>query len=176
VRALVDSASLLWRARLAGYQDVGDVAAVLHTVPAELLSEPPTPFVALHAAIALAAAGDCHGLTRLRRHARAQRSGPFVDTVAPLADCLSDVVHGDLERACDGLHALRGVQRLGGSAAQREVIEDTLLYCAVGAGSTQLAGEILSARLERRDSPRERRALRVVHERRLELDQAATER
>lgn len=68
------------------------------------------------------------------------------------------------------------MQLLGGSAAQREVVEDTLLFCAVQAGSAQLADEILSGRLERRDSPRERGALRVVHQRRLELDQATAER
>lgn len=175
VRALVDSASLLWRARISGGAQFGDIGAVLHTVPRQLLHEPPTPFVALHAAVALAAAGDCHALVQLRKFARAQ-DGAYAETVAPLADCLCDIVHGDVDRAVDGLRTLRGVERLGGSAAQREVVEDTLLYCAVQAGRDELATELINERLDRRESPRERRALRVLHQRRLELDNTSAER
>ena len=163
VRALVDSASMLWRSRLAGTASVGEISAVLDTVPASLLTEPPTPFVALHAAVALAAAGDCHKLVQLRRWARSHGSGPFTETVAPLADSLCDLVHGDAERASEGLLDLRGVDRLGGSAAQREVVEDTLLYCAVQAGRSALAMEILDRRLDRRESPRERRLRDRLH-------------
>jgi hypothetical protein len=93
---------------------------------------------------------------QLRRWATAHGSGPFAETVAPLADSLCDLVHGDAERASEGLLDLRGVERLGGSAAQREVVEDTLLYCAVQAGRSALAVKILDRRLERRESPRER--------------------
>jgi uncharacterized NAD(P)/FAD-binding protein YdhS len=163
VRALVDSASMLWRSRLAGTPPVGEISAVLATVPAALLTEPPTPFAALHAAVALAAAGDCNRLVQLRRWARAHGSGPFAETVAPLADALCDLVHGDAERASEGLLGLRGVDRLGGSAAQREVVEDTLLYCAVRAGRQDLAAEILDRRLDRRESPRERRLRDRLH-------------
>jgi hypothetical protein len=158
VRALVDSASLLWRARLAGGCACGEIADVLRTVPARLLTEPPTPFVALHAAVALAAAGDCQGLAALRRYANDRSDVPqFGETVAPLADSLADLVHGDADRATDGLLALRGVERLGGSAAQREVVEDTLVYCAAQADRADLAAGILAARLDRRHAPREQR-------------------
>jgi hypothetical protein len=57
VRALVDSASLLWRSRMLGARVPGAAAAVLRTVPETLLVESRTPFVAMHAAVALAAAG-----------------------------------------------------------------------------------------------------------------------
>ncbi len=160
VRALVDSASLLWRARAVGAQlpgaDVGAVRAVLRTVPESLLCEPATPFVALHAAVALAAVDDCRGLSRLRRWAVSRTTPVFTDTVAPLADALCDLLHGDPDRATDGLLALPGVGRLGGSAAQREVVEDTLLYCATQAGRFELASQVLTARLARRDAPRDR--------------------
>ncbi|MDT4923284.1 MAG: hypothetical protein QOG01_997 [Pseudonocardiales bacterium] len=65
-RALVDSASLLWRARLAGAGPVGRIEDVLDSIPPTLLAEPPTPFAALHVAIAFAAADDCHRLAQLR--------------------------------------------------------------------------------------------------------------
>ncbi|HEY6748459.1 MAG TPA: FAD/NAD(P)-binding protein [Mycobacteriales bacterium] len=162
VRALVDSASLLWRVRMAGGDPQHGVDEVLRVVPAGLLAEPPTPFVALHAALALAAVGDCQGLARLRRWARSVGTEVFTDTVAPLAGSLSDLVHSDADRAVDGLVALAGVDRLGGSAAQREIVQETLLHCAMQAGRTDLAAGILRERLDRRESVRDRRRLRAL--------------
>ncbi len=155
VRALVDSASLLWRARITGAWDTIDIAPVLAAVPPALLTAPPTPFVALHAAVALAAAGDCAGLARLRRYAAAQPDQVFAATVAPLADALCDLVHGDPDRAADRLAALVGVERLGGSAAQREIVEETLILAASSAGRTEQVRTILQTRLNRRYSPRD---------------------
>jgi uncharacterized NAD(P)/FAD-binding protein YdhS/tetratricopeptide (TPR) repeat protein len=160
VRALVDSASLLWRGHVLGTWDRMEVAEILETVPRELLLDPPTPFTALHAALALAAAGDCHGLAALRRSVRG-RGAVFTSTVAPLADALSDLVHGDAERATHGLRALPEIDRLGGSAAQREVVEDTLIYAATLAGRTEVARELLAERLDRRSSPRDAARLRA---------------
>ena len=65
------------------------------------------------------------------------------------------LVHGDADRAADGLVALHGVDRLGGSAAQREIVEDTLIHCAVESRRFELAGSLLDARLDRRSSPRD---------------------
>jgi hypothetical protein len=99
------------------------------------------------------------GLARLRRSAERSDSPVLAGTVAPLADALADLVHGDAGRATEALLRLRGVERLGGSAAQREVIEDTLVHCAAQAGQTELAADVLSRRLDRRASPRDRTRL-----------------
>jgi uncharacterized NAD(P)/FAD-binding protein YdhS/tetratricopeptide (TPR) repeat protein len=155
VRALIDSASLLWRGFAAGTWTSVDIEPVLATVPGALLVEPPTPFVGLHAAIALAAVGDCRRLAQLRRSAAARGSAAFTDTVAPLADALMHLVHGDADRATDALLALPGVDRLGGSAAQREIVEDTTIYCAIQAGRRDIAQSLLQTRLGRRCSPRD---------------------
>ncbi len=155
VRALVDSASLLWRGHAAGVWDTVDIAPVLDTVEPALLADPPTPFVALHAAIALTAAGDVQGLARLRRRAADRPDPVFRETVAPLADALVHLVLGDADRATDGLLALRGVERLGGSAAQREIVEETLVLAAARCGRAALARSILHRRLDRRPSPRD---------------------
>ncbi len=157
VRALVDSAALLWRGVVTRAWDGVDAATVLRAVPESLLAAPPTPFVALHAAIALAAANDCTGLVRLRRYATGRDEALFRDTIAPLCDALGDLVHDDPDRATEGLLRLRGVERLGGSAAQREVVEDTLIHAATLAGRAVIARDVLQARLERRPSPRDRR-------------------
>ncbi len=90
----------------------------------------------------------------------------FAETVVPLADALMHLVHGDADRATDVLLALRGVDRLGGSAAQREIVEETLISNAAQAGRVDLAREILSHRLERP----ERRESPLAARRRSELD------
>ena len=133
-------------------------------MPDRLLAEPPTPFVALHVAVALAAAGDCRGLSRLRRYAERSDGPVFFGTVAPLAEALIDLLHGDFELATNGLLALdvEGVEPLGGSAAQREVVEDTLIYSAISAGRYELALSVLERRLQRRESQHDRIRRRVL--------------
>ena len=42
---------------------------------------------------------------------------------------------------------------VGGSLAQREVVEDTYLYALVGAGRCEEAVALIDARLDRRPSP-----------------------
>lgn len=163
VRALVDSASLLWRGHAAGAWDTVEIGPVMATVDPALLADPPTPFVALHAAIALTAAGDVQGLARLRRRAAARPDPVFRETVAPLADALVHLVLGDADRAADALVALRGVDRLGGSAAQREIVQDTLVLAAVRCGRGELARHILHERLDRRPSPRDVRRSLGLH-------------
>ena len=70
------------------------------------------------------------------------------------------------ERWADAWRILVDVQpvlvRVGGSAAQREVVEETLLFCLVNAGEAERALALLDARLDRRTSPldlRRRRSL-----------------
>ena len=77
VRALIDSASLLWRwrmttsdwaavARCSAEAAPPPVECVLEAAGADLIDRPETPFVAMHSALALAAAGDLPRLARLR--------------------------------------------------------------------------------------------------------------
>ena len=154
VRALVDSASLLWRCRLTGTWD-GElpIAQVLDTVPQELLDDPPTGFLGLHAAVGLACLGDAGRLRALAELA-GTRDPVFRDLVAPLAHALGALVEGDPGRAADGLSGLQGrLAPLGGSAAQREVVEDTLLAALLAADRPEQARTLLDRRLERRAAP-----------------------
>lgn len=68
-------------------------------------------------------------------------------------------MHGDLDNAFDVLTALTDLERLGGSAAQREVLEDTALHCAAVAGRAADSERILMSRLARRHSPHDARRL-----------------
>jgi uncharacterized NAD(P)/FAD-binding protein YdhS len=164
VRGLVDSASLLWRWRVTLPDDAPPPAApVLDAVPADLLDRPQTPFVALHAAVALTAVGDAARLDALRRHC-ADHPDPVVRTVvATVADGLADVLTGEWSRAAARLEEVLPVLvRVGGSAAQREIVEETLIWSLANAGAIDRAAALLDRRIDRRDSPldgRRRRAL-----------------
>jgi hypothetical protein len=46
---------------------------------------------------------------------------------------------------------------VGGSAAQREIVEETLLFCLVSDGQAERALKLLDGRLDRRTSPLDRR-------------------
>lgn len=163
VRALVDSASLLWRMRVVGGASHPGMPELLAGMPEDLLTRPATPFIALHAAVALAAVDDCRRLAQLRRWSRGHTNEVFAQTITGLVDALSDVVHGATDRATDVLAGLSGLDRVGGSAAQREIVAETLLFCAIDSGNHAMADEILAQRLARRDSPRDRRRLQQLH-------------
>jgi hypothetical protein len=82
VRALVDSASLLWRCRVTESWS-GDLplTSLLELVGSDLLERPATPFTAMHSAVALAAAGDSSGLIRLRAHVACSREPVMSESV-----------------------------------------------------------------------------------------------
>jgi uncharacterized NAD(P)/FAD-binding protein YdhS len=172
VRGLVDAASLLWRWRVAvadwdsaaaGHNLPGAFAneaapppieTVLAAVEHPMIATPQTPFVALHAAIAYGASGDVSGLGGLRAHCDASDDPKMRALLVPLCDAFTAVVEQRWEDAArllrESLPTLVGV---GGSAAQREVVEETLLLCLVHAGRAEEATAILNGRLDRRPSP-----------------------
>jgi hypothetical protein len=184
VRALVDSSSLLWRWRVTlaewdravrtglpdgareafpGESATPPVADVLAAVDPVLLDRPETPFVALHAAVALATAADGDRLRRLAGHCRAQHEATLAATVAATCDGLAAAVEQRWTDAAQILdQVVPGLPRVGGSAAQREIVEETLLLCLVNAGQSEPARRLLQDRLERRPSPLDERRLRSL--------------
>ncbi|MGE7390523.1 FAD/NAD(P)-binding protein [Streptomyces sp. NPDC004126] len=163
LRALVDSCSLLWRARLTGGRHGGTpLHEVLEVIDRDLLERPATAFTALHAAFALTAARDLPGLRRLRSHSlrgdRVQR-----EVAAPLCEALEHFTEERWGEAADGLgRILPSLGRAGGSAAQREVAEEALLYALVSAGRPGAARARLEERLHRRPSPHDRSRLAAL--------------
>jgi hypothetical protein len=112
----------------------------------------------MHAAIAMAAAKDEDRLRALESYAAGHDSEVYRQVVAPLCSGLASVVAGRWDAAVTQLETVRPhVYRLGGSAAQREVIEDTFVHALASAGRHAEAADVLSARLDRRpSSPLER--------------------
>ncbi|MGW7431727.1 FAD/NAD(P)-binding protein [Streptomyces sp. NPDC054861] len=160
VRALVDSGSLLWRARMSrSWSGRMPVDGVLDAVAVDLVERPATAFTALHSAVALTAAGDLPALRRLRRHA-AQADAVQREVVEPLCRALEAVLEEQWPTAVRVLRELLpSLRRVGGSAAQREVVEETLLYALMEAGHSDAARHLLQERLDRRSSPLDSRRL-----------------
>ncbi len=174
IRALVDAGSLLWRARICdGWQGPLPIEQVLESVRGDILERPANAFVALHGAIALTAAGDVPGLRRLHDHARgADRVQQEV--VAPLCTALEHLVEERWPVAAQQLErVLPRLNAVGGSAAQREIVEETLLYALVSGGDFEAARARLAARLDRRPSPQDRRRLTALAPQRAVVASAA---
>ena len=153
-RVVVDSGALLWRGRVTGaWTDdlpVGDVRA---QAPEEWLTAPPTGFAALHGADLLAADGDSAALTRLADRAAHSEDRVFREVVSPLCTGLVSVVEERWHAASATLSdVVRTMDPLGGSKAQREVVEDTLVHALAMAGRNEEAAAILDQRLSRRSS------------------------
>jgi len=148
--ALIDAGSLLWRCHLAGtsvHQEGLEAAVAARPVVNAL----PTPFVVFNACFALAAAGDADTLGSLVNRLEIDERPAFADLISPIAKSLLAMVEGRPDDAVTLLVPLAGdVPRLGGSDAQREVVEDTLLRALVAAGQFERAERLLRSRLERR--------------------------
>ena len=151
-RSLVDSGSLLWRWSLTpGSAAVPGIAEVLSVVDENLLARPQSPFMAMHAAVALCAADDAEGLATLARWCAGRTDVAHTEVTAPLALALRRLVLGDPSGAADAIAALEPrMWRVGGSDAQREVVEETRICALVRAGRYAEALSVIDRRLDRR--------------------------
>lgn len=146
----INAGTLLWRCRLAG-ADVRELGrqAVMGAQP--ILESLPAAFPVFNVCFALAAAEDVEGLGALCTRLEADDRPGFDDLVAPIVRGLMAAVegrHGDSAAILMGV--LDDLSRVGGSNAQREVVEDTLVVALVEAGEVGEACSILENRLRRR--------------------------
>jgi hypothetical protein len=160
-RALVDSVSLLWRWALTpGASGVPEAAAILASVGDDNIDRPGTGFMAMHAAVALCAAGDTDRLRRLHRWCLGHADHAISEVAAPLAASLLLLTQKQQAAAADGLGRLeKTLWRLGGSDAQREIVEDTRIAALLASGRCREAQLLLDRRLDRRPSTRDTRWL-----------------
>lgn len=161
-RGLVDTGSLLFRwAITPGATDVPTLGEVARVAGRDVLERPTTPFLALHAAVVLLALDDVAGLDRLASYADSHPHPTQRDVVAPLARALRLLACGRPGEAADRLAGLAtACRRLGGSDAQREVLEETRIAALLRAERYDEARAVLDDRLDRRASPRDRVWLR----------------
>jgi hypothetical protein len=164
---LHDSISLLWRLDLCGL-DVRARWTPFADIARERLTRLGLLFHVVHVAMALAGGRDWPAAERqvslLRERAPKDRTGLITALVLPLVQGVHAFGRGDYRRAVDLIEPLRGrFIELGGSRAQRDVFEDTLLEACFRAGDADRAERLLAERVARRPDHQwvRRRASRV---------------
>ena len=153
---LFDGSSLLWRCQLHGLVPRGTdpVGVPISDVARGLVDDPPAVAVGYHVALALACSADVDALERLAARAGRSATPGVAEVLADLAQGLAAYVQDDPETAAACLVLVdRHIDRVGGSRAQREVLEDTLIEAMIRAGRFDEARRRLERRLERRPSP-----------------------
>ena len=166
INIMTDAVSLLWRLRAYGY----DVPVRLWE-DAKVYSEGKFPkagfsFVDAHMGLLSAATGDrtaaatrIDALTSLVEEGTLA-AGPVVPAICRAALAFADGDYAGCVRILEPMS--REVSRIGGSGAQREVIEDTLLLALMRSGEVQKARDLLDKRLHRRPSSRDTRWLAEI--------------
>jgi len=158
--AMIDGAALLWRFRLDGEAAPSAAWRSLAEL-AERVSRPGFVFGEIHAALAHAACGDAAALTRLMDGLRAldARGHPIAGRVVlPMVQGAAAFVDGDHAAALAHLEPVeRELHRVGGSHAQWELFEETMVVSYLALERWDDALRLLSRRLGRRASPRDLR-------------------
>ena len=133
---MIDQSAMLWRLQLRGI-DVGDRWTALAGRWAAVAQPGLYAFNDMHAMMAFAGAGDRHGQQAIldAQAGAMQREGDnalFAREVgAPAVRAVQAFADGDFSRAADLLRGIRSrAQRFGGSHAQRDVIDLTLIAAA----------------------------------------------
>jgi hypothetical protein len=160
--AMIDGSALLWRFKLDGEPESPPAWRSLADL-AERVSRPGFVFGEVHAALAYAAGGDGAGLAKLVDGLRAldARGHPMAGTVAlPMVLGVAAFAVGDHAGALRNLEPVeREFHRVGGSHAQWELFEETMVVCYLRLERYDDALRLLRRRLQRRGSPRDRRWL-----------------
>jgi tetratricopeptide (TPR) repeat protein len=158
--AMSDGTALAWRLRLDGatelpWRALADLA--------ERVSRPAFIFGEIHAALAYAACGDAAALARLvdglgALHAKGH---PIAGTVAlPVVQGIAAFAAGDHAGALAHLEPVEAeIHRVGGSHAQWELFEETMVASYLELARYDDAGRLVRRRLQRRASPRDLRVL-----------------
>ena len=159
ISGLSDCASLMWRLQIYGkeappmpWDEVKEQAAPAATSPGAAFRD-------AHAALAFAASGDRELMDGMleRLSANAEKGNVFAkEVILPLARGIDAFAQEDYATAVEYLEPVfPQLTRIGGSHAQREVFEDTVLEAYLRAERFDQAEEMLRERLSRRETPRD---------------------
>ena len=156
---LADSASLMWRLQIYSGETPGKPWDEVRDQAAPAADSPGAAFRDCHAALAFAGSGDTDASQRLvdRLAAQGEKGDDLArEMILPIARAAAAFAAGDYAEAANLMGPTYPMMaRIGGSHAQREVFEDTLLESYVRAGMYDEAKSMLEERLSRRSSPRD---------------------
>jgi tetratricopeptide (TPR) repeat protein len=156
---IADATSLLWRFRLYGYAVPEGEWAEVARFSRDAYHAGSYAWQDMHAALALAATGDTTTLdemtARLRR--RAERGNAMdAEVTLPLVRGIEAFARGAYDETVKLMEPLATqMVRTGGSQAQRQVFDETLLQAYLNAAEYEKAEEMLRKRLEHRHSARD---------------------
>lgn len=158
---MLDASALLWRLLLDGEPDEGRFAALADAWATKTDGRPWYAFNDLHAVMALVGAGRITAaeqvVERLAGYVHQGGTGTNVAMTAeiglPTSRAIVRFGQGRFDDVVDELLPIRRVlQRFGGSHAQRDVLQRTLLEAALRSDRLDLARSLLSERLAVRDT------------------------
>jgi hypothetical protein len=161
LNVITDTVSLLWRLRAYGHAVPDGLWDEVRAYSGPYFGHAGFGFADAHMGLLAAATGDraaaqarIDALTGLVE-AGTLAAGPVVPAICRAALAFAN---GDYAACARILKPVAGqVVRIGGSGAQREAIEDTLLLALMRCGETARARALLDRRLHRRPSPRDAR-------------------
>ena len=156
---LQDAASLMWRLQIYSGEEPGKPWDEVRDMALPAAETPGPAFRDCHAALAFAGAGDAESTQKFVDRVKAQgEKGDDLsrEMVLPIALGAAAFAAGDYDEAADLMGPTYPMlARIGGSHAQREVFEDTLLETYIRAGRYDEAKAMLDERLSRRSSVRD---------------------
>jgi hypothetical protein len=161
LHAVADIASLLWRIKAYGHALPNEMWSDAAAFAERHFPKAGISFADVHLALIAAATGNRAGLEerisdleeRLREGTLAQ--GRVVPAICGAVRAFADDDYMGCARILEP--AADEVVRIGGSHAQRELIEDTLLIALMKSDEPAKARKLLDQRLHRRPSPRDTR-------------------
>ncbi len=140
LNVLTDTAALLFRAELAGVEVPIDRWTKLSTYAQARFPKPGLCFADVHAAIAHARANNQPALDAIIEGA----SGPAADLTQTLSTAYREMENGNYSRAAELFgEAMRDHARMGGSNAQRDLIDFSMAACLIRDGRRQEAHTLL---------------------------------
>lgn len=143
LNVLTDTAAILYRAEMAGIEVSPERWAAISRFASDGFGAPGLAFADVHAALAHAMAGDGAALHRIIDGA----SGPAGDVVRDLAEGFGAIATGAWERAETLIgSAMRDHARIGGSRAQRDLVEYAYATTLLRQGRAEAAEAHLRAR------------------------------
>jgi hypothetical protein len=161
LNAITDGASLLWRLSAYGHPVPAVLWREADAAAQKLFPKSGLSFADVHMALFAAATQDREALAaRLAMIEQRLADGklPAGEVVPAICRALAAFVDEDYAACVQMLAPVLGqVVRIGGSHAQRELIEDTFLVALIRSGELKRARSLLDARLHRRPSLRDTR-------------------
>lgn len=159
INIVSDSASLLWRLEAYGHEVPAGRWRETADYAASYFQQPGFAFADFHLAMIAAATGDTEAMeqrVQTLERLSLENALPAGHVVPALCRSLEAFARKDYHACTQLLERFAGeAVRIGGSGAQREIVEDTLLVSLMSQGLVSKAQSLLNKRLDRRPSTRD---------------------